>query len=62
MKAQVDQEMCIGCGMCAATAADVFEVNDEGKAVVIAETTDANKDAVQEAIDGCPVSAITAGE
>jgi len=37
-------------------------MNSDGKAVAVADTTEANKDSVQSAIDGCPVSAISQGE
>ena len=50
--------MCIGCGLCEGTCPEVFRMNDEGKAEAYADTTDENHDAVMEAIDGCPVSAI----
>lgn len=56
MRAVVDQNMCIGCGMCAGLASDSFRMNDEGKAEFFAESKDV---AVQEAIDSCPVSAIS---
>ena len=58
MKAYVDQNMCIGCGMCASIAPDVFIMNDDGKAAAVADTTDENRGSVSEAIEGCPVSAI----
>ena len=32
MKAVVDQEECIGCGLCADTSPDVFKMNDADKA------------------------------
>ncbi len=56
MKAFVDQDMCIGCGMCAGIAGDAIRMNDEGIAEGYAEGDDA---AVQEAIDSCPVAAIS---
>ena len=62
MRACVDQGLCIGCGLCVSAAPDVFEMNSDGKAVAVADTTEANKDSVQSAIDGCPVSAISQGE
>ena len=34
----------------------------DGTAVAVADTTESNKDSVQSAIDGCPVSAISQGE
>ncbi|MGI6052428.1 MAG: ferredoxin [Bilifractor sp.] len=56
MKANVDQDICVGCGMCTGIAPDSFQMNDEGKAEFIAESDDK---LVQEAIDSCPVSAIS---
>ena len=58
MRAYVDQDLCIGCGLCPSVAPDVFEMNDDGKASAVSDTTDENRDAVKEAIESCPVSAI----
>lgn len=58
MRAYVDQDVCIGCGLCASTCPEVFEMNDEGKAEAVADTTDENREGVLEAIENCPVSAI----
>ena len=59
MKAIVNQDTCIGCGLCISTVPDVFELNGDGKAEVCGPTTEANKGAVQEAVDACPVQAIS---
>lgn len=55
---KVDKNKCIGCGACAATCPQVFEMGDDGKAQV---KSDAKKDAkcTKEAIKNCPVSAIS---
>ena len=58
MRAYVDQDMCIGCGVCVATCPEVFEMNEDGKAVATADTTDKNRAGVMDAIDACPVTAI----
>jgi len=55
--AKVDQDLCVGCGLCTQVCADVFEMNAEGKAVVISGA-DESADCVQDAIDQCPVGAI----
>jgi ferredoxin len=54
----VDASKCIGCGLCATTCPDVFELGEDGKSQV--------KDAAacdhcncQEAIDNCPAKAIS---
>lgn len=60
MKAIVNQDTCIGCGLCISTVPEVFEVNADGKAEACGHTTDENRAGVQEAIDACPVQAISA--
>ena len=60
MKVSVDQDVCIGSGNCEATCPEVFEVRD-GKSHVKVETVPAEvEDRAQEAVDGCPVQAISA--
>ena len=49
---------CIGCGMCEATCPDVFSINDDGVAEAVEEVDDDLADAVQDAAESCPVSAI----
>lgn len=62
MRAYVDQELCIGCALCVSTCPEVYEMNADDKAQAVADTTDENREAAQEAIGGCPVSAINKGE
>lgn len=59
MKAYVDQDTCISCGLCVAMVGEVFQMNDAGKAEACQETNEQNEAAVQTAIDSCPVAAIT---
>lgn len=60
MKARVDQETCIGCGLCPDICPDVFAMDDNNKAETIVSTV-AEKDesCAQEAAESCPVDAIT---
>ena len=58
MEAKVDQNVCIGCTLCATVCPEVFEMNAENKAEANSELTEAFMDRVNEATDGCPVSAI----
>ncbi len=60
MKAVVDQDACIGCGLCESTCPEVFLMGAEGKAVVILEAIPPDaEDCAKQAADVCPVSAIT---
>ena len=61
MKASVNKDACMGCGACAATCPNVFEVkDDEGYASVkVAEVPEADKDKAIEAQEGCPTLAIS---
>lgn len=51
----IDKEKCIGCGLCAATCEEVFEMQDDGKAHVKAQK---NIPCVKDAKEACPVEAI----
>jgi ferredoxin len=54
---EVDRALCIGSGDCVDTAPDVFQLDDEEKAVVV-DPDGASVDDVVEAASNCPVSAI----
>jgi ferredoxin len=59
---EVDRALCIGSGDCVDTAPDVFQLDDEDKAVVV-DPDAAPVDDILEAAQNCPVSAIfVAGE
>jgi ferredoxin len=62
LEVTVDRALCIGSGDCVDTAPDVFQLDDEDKAVVV-DPDGASVDDVIEAARNCPVSAIfVAGE
>ena len=44
---------CIGCGFCASTCPEIFEMNDDRRAVAADREV-----AAEEAFTGCPVAAI----
>lgn len=52
---KINKEKCIGCGLCASICDEVFEMKGD-KAVVKKQK---NIPCVKEAIDSCPVSAIS---
>lgn len=57
MKVRVDEDKCIGCGVCVNSCPEVFELNDDNKAVVL-EDADFDSCDLDEAIDNCPTDAI----
>jgi ferredoxin len=59
MKALVDQDTCIGCGMCIDICPEVFKYNDEDKSEsILNEVPEHLKDKANEAAEVCPVEAI----
>lgn len=61
MKAFVDENVCISCGLCEGTCPEVFSL-DTGVAVAIEEVAAEFEDDTREACDGCPVQAISIEE
>ncbi|MEW6356805.1 MAG: ferredoxin [Planctomycetota bacterium] len=58
MKVEVDQETCTGCGLCADTCPDVFELGDETATVKVDEVPEGIEEDVRQAVEDCPVEAI----
>ncbi len=59
MKVTVDADVCVGTGSCEALCPEVFELTDEGISKVKVDTVpEEHEDAVQEAMEACPVDAI----
>lgn len=59
MKLKVNKDLCIGCGACQALVNEVFEIEDDGLAVVIVD--EVPEELVEDAVDakeGCPTDAI----
>ena len=59
MKATVDQDGCISCGLCTETCPEVFRMGDDGLAEAYGEVTPDNASEAETARDNCPVSVIT---
>ena len=62
----IDKNKCIGCGACEGFDANIFELGDDGFALVkkedYASLTDEEKENADDAISSCPTSAIALEE
>jgi ferredoxin len=58
MKVTVDEETCIGCGLCAETCPEVFELKDDKAVAKMEEVPENLVDSCKEAAEECPVEAI----
>ncbi|WP_067135847.1 ferredoxin [Microtetraspora malaysiensis] len=59
MKVVVDMDVCKDHGQCVFSAPEVFQINENGRLVYVAESDESLRDAVEEAADVCPLQAIT---
>ena len=57
IRIEVDRDLCIGSGDCVDSAPKVFELDDDGKAIVL-DPDGAATDDVVDAARNCPVTAI----
>ena len=59
MKIEADRELCIGAGNCVLSAEAVFDQDDDGVVVLLAEEVpDGEEERVREAVKLCPSGAL----
>ena len=58
MKAVIDAEACIGCGLCVQVAPDVYEMQGDKAVVIMDDIPEDKSEDAKSAADQCPVAAI----
>jgi ferredoxin len=53
----IDADLCTGCELCVETVSEVFQM--EGDVAVVYNAEGASEEEIQEAVDNCPVEAIS---
>lgn len=60
MKVHVNSEICAGFGICLGIAPEVFELHEDGYAIVlVSEVKPEDEDAMRRAVSQCPAQAIS---
>ena len=58
MKVRVDEDLCVGCGLCINTCPEIFEMKDDKAIAKVSVVPGASEDNAKQAKDECPVEAI----
>jgi len=58
MKIVVDQELCIGCGLCVQVAPEVYEMKGDKAVLIAGDVSSEKSEDAKNAAEQCPVSAI----
>ncbi len=59
MKVKIDPDLCTACELCTTSVPEVFEMGDEVAEVIVDEVPSDKEDATKEAVEDCPVDAIS---
>jgi len=60
----IDQDLCIGCGLCTSLAPKTFAMGDGGSKAIVLEVSEMpdSEERIRNAVESCPAHAITLSE
>ncbi len=58
MRVLIDEDACIGCGVCVESCPEVFEMGDDKASVKVDEVPEELVESCRDAAESCPVEAI----
>ncbi|HUT84265.1 MAG TPA: ferredoxin [Thermodesulfobacteriota bacterium] len=61
MKVMVNEEVCVGDGMCVEICPEIFQMREDVAVTKMAEVPEELEDACSEAAESCPMEAIITG-
>lgn len=62
MKAQVNEELCVGCGLCADLCAEVFVMDNDKVKIKASPIPGSSEECCKKSKEDCPVEAISIEE
>ena len=57
-KLKIDEDKCVGCGMCVSLYPNFFEMGADGKARIINSIKDIDENKIKEIVASCPMAII----
>lgn len=58
MNVSIEREGCIGCGLCTTVCPEIFQLGEDGLAMICTDPSAANEETVRSAAEQCPVRVI----
>ena len=58
MKVRIDQDVCIGCGLCPELCPEAYEMEGDRAVVILESIPPELEDSARQAVEQCPVDAI----